>query len=209
MIAKIKSTLDAKVGVSPHYRTLFTGLKVNHPRKVGLVHPLAFFAYRIAFLAIACSLAASTLAQAFMAMVLVMSMLAFSLHDQPWTEAKLNRQASINEAAVYLLTTLVFLHRGNFLGTVSRGLGHSMLALLGLLLAFNALTMLHTAGKAAILCGKRLFSGQINRRNELRKEVRKVAERISHEPALIKLNQQPEREINISLEDVDGLVCAY
>ena len=84
LIAKIKSKLDAQTRISPHYSTLFKGLKVNHPRKAGLVHPLAFFAFRIVFLALAITLVSTALYQALLIMILAMCTLAFSLHDQPW-----------------------------------------------------------------------------------------------------------------------------
>ena len=81
LIAKIKSKLDSQTKVSPHYSTLFRGLKVNHPRKVGIVHPLAFFAFRITFLILAITLVSTALYQALLIMVLAICTLAFSLHD--------------------------------------------------------------------------------------------------------------------------------
>ena len=46
----------------------------------------------------------------------------------------------------------MLLHRGNFIGTITEGLGYYMLAFIGLFMLFNALTLLHTAFRAAILC---------------------------------------------------------
>ena len=51
LIARIKTKLESEIVLSPRYRTIFSGLKMNHPRNVALVHPVAFLLRRILFVA--------------------------------------------------------------------------------------------------------------------------------------------------------------
>ena len=51
LIAHIKSKMADKIVISRYYKTLFYGLKLDHPMKVALVHPLFFILRRILFVA--------------------------------------------------------------------------------------------------------------------------------------------------------------
>ena len=96
----------------------------------------------------------------------------------------------------------MLMHRGNFIGTITEGLGYYMLAFIGLFLLFNALTLLHTALRAAILCYKRLFAQRNHKKRMLQKEVSKVAQCISTEPVVTKFSKD-HRRISISHDGDD------
>ena len=53
LLAKIKSRLADKIELSSRYKTLFFGLKLDHPRNVAIWHPVLFLMRRAAFFALA------------------------------------------------------------------------------------------------------------------------------------------------------------
>ena len=47
--AKIRLLLESEVKIQHCYKTLYEGLKLNHPRNVAVIHPLFFLIRRILF----------------------------------------------------------------------------------------------------------------------------------------------------------------
>ena len=71
----------------PRLKTLYTGLKMNHPRHVALVHPLAFLLRRILFAAIIVfmvNLMVHCIFGVFLLMLNCFFMLGYVLHKWQW-----------------------------------------------------------------------------------------------------------------------------
>lgn len=84
LLAKLLSKLEDKVTVSRHYRTLFNGLKQNHPRKVAIVHPILYLVRRLIFVATAIYFVQMPLFSMLAFMSLTLVILAQSLHEKQW-----------------------------------------------------------------------------------------------------------------------------
>ncbi len=91
LIAKIKSKLEDKIEVSHNYKTLFTGLKVNHPRKVAITHPLLYIARRIALLSTAVYFVEVPMFTLLAFMGFNMVTLAYGLHEKQWSSRAINQ----------------------------------------------------------------------------------------------------------------------
>ena len=71
----------------PRLKTLYTGLKMNHPRHVALVHPLAFLLRRILFAVIIVfmvNLMVHCIFGVFLLMLTCLFMLGYVLHEWQW-----------------------------------------------------------------------------------------------------------------------------
>ena len=113
LIAKLKAKLGSQIELSSRYKTLFYGLKRNHPRNVALVHPFAFLLRRIIFVTSLLYFFQQPVFSVLLFMSLTLSMLVYSVHEKQWETPAINRQNIANEAILYAIGALLFLCRGN------------------------------------------------------------------------------------------------
>lgn len=126
-----------------------TGLKVNHPRQVNALEPLAFFLRRITFVAAAIFFARTPLFAVLVFLAGTLAALAFALHDQPWEDSARNRQNIFNEFIVYTIVALSLPSDSVY--------AHTILGLVSVVVLLNGLCMLSEATRIARLYLRRLF----------------------------------------------------
>ena len=80
--ARIRIKLESLVRPSKRYRTLFYGLKRNHPHSAALVHPLVFLLRRIVYSSIVLFMIQLPLMGAYMLALICLGMLAFIIVER-------------------------------------------------------------------------------------------------------------------------------
>ena len=90
----------------PYYKTLFVGLKLNHPQNVAIIHPILFVLRRIFYSACIVFLSdedSSVMIGIFLLLITSLLMGIFVFSVAQWKDRSLNRQHFINEFFLYLL----------------------------------------------------------------------------------------------------------
>ena len=75
---------------APRLRTLYYGLKVNHPRHVATVHPLSFLIRRIVFAAVIVLMARASFIGVFLLIGTCIFMLGYALNEFQWQDSIIN-----------------------------------------------------------------------------------------------------------------------
>ena len=91
MEAKIRLELESLVKVSQRYKTLFLGLKLNHPHSAAIVHPLVFLLRRIIYSAIALFCLTVPVVGAFILSFICVLMITYILVEQQWEDSLIAR----------------------------------------------------------------------------------------------------------------------
>ena len=106
--AKKRALVEQLITVKPQYKTLFAGLKLSHPDKVAVVHPIIFLLRRL-FLAYAIVFLGDSSHSAIVLTILhllCLFSLCYSLVYQQWFARIHNLQHQGNEVLLYLFLTL-------------------------------------------------------------------------------------------------------
>lgn len=84
--AKLAIEIEESLRKPQRYKTLYYGLKVNHPRNVAVIHPLMFFLRRIILACIIVFLDEIPLVGTWIFMACSLTMLAYVLTEQQWSD---------------------------------------------------------------------------------------------------------------------------
>ena len=158
----------------PRYKTLYYGLKMNHPRNVAAVHPLMFLLRRVVF-----AIAIVFMDQMpvwgiliFMSMTLIM--LGYVLSEHQWKDRVINNQHIFNECILYILSVMMLLF-SNFVDPEMRyKLGFFLIAIVFIFVVCNLVIMIVFSCKLLILIIRRQYY-KLSRR-KLGKEVKKIVD---------------------------------
>ena len=101
--ARLRIRLESLVRPSKRYRTLFYGLKRNHPHSAALVHPLVFLLRRIVYSSIVLFMTQLPMLGAYLLALICLAMLAFIIVERQWEDSLISWQHVVNEVALYLL----------------------------------------------------------------------------------------------------------
>ena len=123
---------------NPRYKTLFYGLKKNHPRNVAVVYPTLFVMRRVIYVIVILFLTQLPFLAVIIMMLTCLVMLSFVFTEAQWEDSIINQQHVINEIAFYL----VLLHVVSFVGltpapATTAILGWSLIATLLATIAYN------------------------------------------------------------------------
>ena len=88
--AKISVEIALTVKEPAHYKTLFYGLKRNHPRNVAVVHPLMYMARRIIFAFMIVFMDKVELWNVVLFIACTLTMLAYALSENQWRSRVIN-----------------------------------------------------------------------------------------------------------------------
>ena len=110
--AYYRVALESQVECNPRYKTLFYGLKKNHPRNVAVAYPIMFLLRRILYAAVILF----TLKVPFLGVITLMlaclGVLAFVLSETQWEDSIINQQHIVNEIALYIVLCHVVIFCG-------------------------------------------------------------------------------------------------
>jgi len=104
--AKLQIKLEQVVYVCDRYRTLFYGLKRNHPHSAAIVYPLTFLIHRIVYSAIVLFMAGLPMIGAYLMSIICILTIAYVIVEQQWEDSLIGRQQVFNEIALYLILVI-------------------------------------------------------------------------------------------------------
>ena len=105
--ARIRIKLESFAKPSDRYRTLFYGLKRNHPHSAAIANPLIFLLRRILYSLIVLLMINLTMIGAYILCIVCLGMLAFIIVEKQWQESVISWQHIVNEVALYLVLLAV------------------------------------------------------------------------------------------------------
>lgn len=105
--AQIKLKLESLTKPSQRYRTLFYGLKRNHPHSAAVMHPLMFLLRRILYSAIVIYFVSLPIVAVYVLIVACLIMLAYVIVEKQWEDSLISWQHIFNEVALYLVLLAV------------------------------------------------------------------------------------------------------
>ena len=88
--ANLLLMLADTIPLNPRYKTLYYGLKINHPRNAAVVHPLMFMLRRVILAAVIVLMSNAPLAASNLFMFTTIVMLAYTLSEKQWNQKFLN-----------------------------------------------------------------------------------------------------------------------
>ena len=95
------------------YKTLFYGLKKNHPHNVAIVHPLLFLLRRIIYaIVIVLTTEENALFGAIALLLTCLFMITLVVLEAQWQDTLINRQHFVNEVFFYIFCATLMLFCG-------------------------------------------------------------------------------------------------
>ena len=111
--AKLRVALTEHAHMAAAYKTLFYGLKKNHPHNMAIVHPLAFLVRRVIYAFVIINfLKEVAMFGALILLATCLVMMAFVMAEAQWEDKMINGQHLANEAFFYLLCISLVLFSG-------------------------------------------------------------------------------------------------
>ena len=105
--------LSDQVILRQSYKTLFYGLKKNHPHNVAIVHPLSFLLRRILYaIIIIFTTEENSFFGALILLLTSLFMMTLVLLEAQWQDTLINRQHFVNEVFFYLSCAALMLFCG-------------------------------------------------------------------------------------------------
>ena len=155
--AEISVEMAMAVKEPARYKTLYYGLKRNHPRNVAVVHPLMFMARRIIFALMIVYMDKVEIWNVLLFMACTLIMLAYTLSEHQWKSYVINYQHIFNECTLYIVSVLLLCFN-NFLGPEMRYMmGFVLIALVFIFVVYNTIIMLLYSCKIFIYIIRRLY----------------------------------------------------
>ena len=105
--------LSEQVTLRQSYKTLFYGLKKNHPNNVAIVHPLSFLLRRIIYaIVIVFTTEENALFGAMALQLTCLFMITLVVLEAQWQDTLINCQHLVNEAFFYIFCAILMLFCG-------------------------------------------------------------------------------------------------
>ena len=143
--AQIRLKLESMARPSKRYRTLFYGLKHNHPHSAAVVHPLIFLLRRIVYSAIVLFMIKLPMIGAYLLAMVCVGMLAYIIVEKQWEDSIISWQHLINEIALYLVLIAVVASSLPLSSGMVSPVGWYMIVLFLLTLIFNMVIIAYLA----------------------------------------------------------------
>ena len=102
-MAKLRMNQEYETKVSERYKTLFFGLRLNHPHNATVVHPMIFILRRITYAAIVLFMFNTSMIGAYLLSVICIGVILFVIIEKPWKDSFIARQHIFNEIALYMI----------------------------------------------------------------------------------------------------------
>lgn len=178
--AKLSVEMAEAVKTPKRYKTLYYGLKLNHPRNAAVVHPLMYMLRRIIFAFIIVYMDQVKFWNVILFMNCTLVMLAYGLAEHQWKSQVINYQHIFNESTLYTATVFLLLFSSYLEPQQRFALGYAFIALVLIFVIYNTIIMLLFSLDFMILIVKRLYYQKVTRRH-LKEEAKKVSKHIEGE----------------------------
>ena len=174
--AKMQIMLADSVKEPQRYKTLYYGLKRNHPHNVAVIHPLMFLTRRIIYALVIVFMDQVPFWGVIIFMYMTLIMLAYALSEQQWKARIINQQHWFNESTLYLLSVLMLCF-SDFLSPLMRyGLGFVLITIVFIFVIYNVIIMLLCSCNFFILIIRKQYYKR--KRRILRKEVKQIVNQV-------------------------------
>lgn len=161
---------------SEYSKTLYYGLKLNHPRNVALLHPLMFTIRRLVYTLSIMLLADYQLYGVWLLMLGTCIMLIFAVTEMPWRDPLMNNQYIFNEVTIYLMCIMLLLFN-SFVPIETRIiLGEVLIGIICTFLVYNGIIMMRKVTRLAQLLHIKVL--KVRRMQRLGAEARAISKKI-------------------------------
>ena len=161
--AKISVEMAEAVAEPARYKTLYYGLKQNHPRNVAVVHPLMYMARRIIFAFMIVFMDKVEFWNVLLFIACTFTMLAYALAEHQWKSHVINYLHIFNECTLYFVSVLLLLY-SNFLDAEKRfSMGLVLISAVFIFVVYNTIIILLYSFKIFILIVRRQYIKRMRR----------------------------------------------
>ena len=161
MMSAKETVAGAELIMKPvRFKTLYYGLKLNHPRNVALVHPVMFSIRRIIYALSIVLLAQYALFGVWILLVGTLFMLAFAITEWPWNDVVINLQHIFNEVVTYFVCIFLLCFNSYLDAQMRYNLGYMLIGIVSIFLVYNGVIMLRKVSK---LCQMLLKKWRVHR----------------------------------------------
>ena len=129
------------------YKTLYYGLKLNHPRNVAVIHPLMYTTRRIVYSLSIVLLANYPLFGVWILLGGTICMIAYAVTEMPWRDSIINHQHIFNEFMTYFICIFLLLFNGFVDARTRYNLGYLLIAVVTIFLFYNGILMMRKVTK--------------------------------------------------------------
>lgn len=127
---------------SQRYKTLFYGLRLNHPRNVALVFPVLDTMRRLIYALSIVFLADVPLVGVWILLGGTLGMLVFAMTELPWKQPIINQQYIFNEVMTYIICVILLISNGYIPAEMRFSLGYLIIGVISVFLVYNGIFML-------------------------------------------------------------------
>ena len=198
---RVEMQTEVEKNLRPSYRTLFYGLKVNHPHNVAILHPLAFILRRILYSMVIVLMSREEELVFFGVLMILLTCLFFGyliLLESAWEDSLISQQHLMNEVGFYMICTTLLLFCGMIHETHQRYvIGYLAITLICAIIFYNLTVIFYD-----LLCFVRLliyrFRVQLGKvRNGLRRSLSiKRKNQFIKEHRKLKSSDTPKKDAN-------------
>ena len=135
--AKLRVNREYETKVSDRYKTLFSGLRLNHPHNATVVHPIIFILRRITYAATVLFMLNASILGAYLLSVICIGVIAFVVIEKPWKDSFIAKQHIMNEIALYVIFNAAIACSLPMSAEMSTYLGWVMIYLIQAVVAIN------------------------------------------------------------------------
>ena len=133
------------------FKTLYYGLRLNHPRNVALIHPLMFIVRRIVYALSIIFLAKYTLYSVWLLMIGTILMLSFAVSEMPWKDPTINKQHIFNELVTYFFSMFLLVCTSALPYARREDIGYMLICFLCVFIIFNGAIMMRKVYRVILL----------------------------------------------------------
>ena len=141
--AKYRLWLEDKVQPTNRYRTLFYGLRLNHPHNVAITHPLSFLLRRIIFSLIVVFMVNSAYSGVIILIGTCLYFQFFIITERPWESSIINQQHFVNECGLLFILAHLAMFNGLVMDVYARlWLGQFLIGVVCAIIIYNLIVIL-------------------------------------------------------------------
>ena len=162
--------LSSEVECNPRYKTLFYGLKKNHPQNVAVLYPTLFLMRRVIYVVVILFLTQIPFMAVIIMMLTCLAMLALVFNSAQWEDSIINQQHVVNEIAFYLVLLQVVIFVGlSPAPFAATALGWTLIGTLLVTIIYNIIVLIYCSLQYIKLASSRVY----NRRHQLKTQVQR------------------------------------
>ena len=159
----MQMVLESIIKISARYKTLFYGLRINHPHSANIVHPMVFLIRRVIYSAIVIFMLTLPLIAAYLLCVMSIFLVAFTISEKQWNDSVMLKMHLVNEIALYVILLMAIVSSLPLHTAAVSPVGWSIIALTMSTLLFNVFVIVILTSQHGRLYLKRIRNKKSNK----------------------------------------------